>query len=106
MEGGAIVHLFQPYSDIKCNLEVWLMGFGAVLAIGAPLLKTYRVVTIYEHALAMKRSSVTDKQMFAFLSPMVFGELIICSLYTTFHQMNGGVEDKQMCAPIFFLPKT
>ncbi len=90
---GSIAGLF-PVTDAGCNAEFWFYGVGGVLAIGAPLLKTYRVVAIYTSAAKMKLKAFSDRMLFKILVPLVAAEVLLCCLYTAFHQIDGGVQKK------------
>ncbi len=62
---------------------------GGTLAISAPLLKSHRVVAIFAGAEKMKMKAITDTVLLKMLLPMVLAQVIMCSLYTIFHEVNG-----------------
>eukprot|EP01084_Bolivina_argentea_P043251 79690_1 len=89
---GTMLFSFHPVNDGLCLARNNVYGFGAILAIGAPLLKSSRVAIIFAQARKLRQLSIPDKKLFWYLAVGVVIESIICIIYSILHQMNGGVE--------------
>ena len=92
---GTIMSLMQPYDDILCCAEKYFVGLGATATIMAPVLKTYRVHSVFNQARSGKGRGnivIPDKKLVVWLLNVLAIELALCILYTILHQNAGGVQ--------------